>query len=106
MTDTALEFLFSVRFSKYFNFILIYIIYRGLYYTSLKQCLIYFKLIYMIYIIYIQSVHLKTKILFHLYNLYLLIYLLYVLYSASIHYAGISAIEKNSIIIIIRNSYF
>ena len=68
-------------------------------FSTLKQCLIYFKLIYMIYIIYIQrftSVHLKPKfdlIYINLY-LYLLIHLIYVLYSASIHHAGISAKEK------------
>ena len=45
----------------------------------------------MIYIIYIQRF---TNIRFDLYNLHLLIHLLQVLYNASIHHAGISAIEK------------
>ena len=59
-----------------------------------------FKLIYMIYIIYIQrftSVHLKQKfdlIYINLYNLYLVINSLYVLYGAAIRHAGISTIEK------------
>ena len=53
----------------------------------------------MIYLIYIQrmtSVHLKPKfdLIYINLHLYLLIHLLYVLYSASIHHAGISAIEK------------
>ena len=59
----------------------------------------------MIYVIYIQwftSVHLKPKfvlIYINLYNLhlYLLIHLSYVLYSASIGHAGISAIENSFI---------
>ena len=56
-----------------------------MYYTFFKQSLIYFKLIYMIYIIYIQrftNAHLKTKPKFDLiyinlynFNLYLLIHL-------------------------------
>ena len=64
----------------------------------------------MISIIYIQrfnSVHLKKIYLIYinLYNLhlYLLIHLLYVLYSASIHHAGISAIE---FFFIIMNYYY